>query len=92
MTEETLALAYRYIVEKVVAADPHYKARGMLDQVHLDDGRTLAVPGIVPKLSATPGRHRRNAPKLGQDSSDVLREIGLTDAQIVALRKRGIVN
>ena len=75
-----------------IAADPHYKARGMLDQVHLDDGRTLAVPGIVPKLSATPGRHRRNAPKLGQDSSDVLREIGLTDAQIVALRKRGIVN
>ena len=75
-----------------IAADPHYKARGMLDQVHLDDGSTLAVPGIVPKLSATPGRHRRNAPKLGQDSSDVLREIGLTDAQIVALRKRGIVN
>ena len=75
-----------------IAADPHYKARGMLDQVHMDDGSTLTVPGIVPKLSATPGRHRRNAPKLGQDSGDVLREIGLTDAQIVALRERGIVN
>ena len=75
-----------------IAADPHYQARGMLDQVHMDDGSTLTVPGIVPKLSATPGRHRRNAPKLGQDSGDVLREIGLTDAQIVALRERGIVN
>ncbi len=75
-----------------IAADPHYQARGMLDQVHMDDGSTLTVPGIVPKLSATPGSHRRNAPKLGQDSGDVLREIGLTDAQIVALRERGIVN
>ncbi len=75
-----------------IAADPHYQARGMLDQVHMDDGSLLAVPGIVPKLSATPGQHRRNAPTLGQDSADVLREIGLTDAQIVALRERGIVN
>jgi formyl-CoA transferase len=75
-----------------IAADPHYQARGMLDQVHMDDGSTLKVPGIVPKLSATPGRHRRNAPRLGQDSSDVLCEIGLTNAQIVALRERGIVN
>ena len=75
-----------------IAADPHYQARGMLDQVRMDDGSTLTVPGIVPRLSATPGRHRRNAPKLGQDSGDVLREIGLTDAQIAALRERGIVN
>ncbi len=75
-----------------IAADPHYQARGMLEQVHLDDGSTLTVPGIVPKLSETPGRHRRNAPTLGQDSNAVLRDIGLTDAQIAALRERGIVN
>jgi formyl-CoA transferase len=75
-----------------IAADPHYRARGMLDEVRLDDGSLLAVPGIVPKLSATPGSHRRNAPTLGQDSGEVLRELGLTDAQIVALRERGIVN
>jgi formyl-CoA transferase len=75
-----------------IAADPHYRARGMLDEMHLDDGSTLAAPGIVPKLSATPGRHRRNAPTLGQDSVAVLREIGLTEAQIVALRERGIVD
>ena len=75
-----------------IAADPHYQARGMLDQVHMDDGSLLMVPGIVPKLSGTPGGHRRNAPDLGQDSAEVLREIGLTNAQIVALRERGIVN
>ncbi|URI10980.1 CoA transferase [Aquincola tertiaricarbonis] len=75
-----------------IAADPHYRARGMLDEVEMADGSRLAVPGIVPKLSATPGRHRRPAPTLGQDSDGVLREIGLTEAQIQALRERGIVN
>jgi len=75
-----------------IAADPHYRARGMLEEVRMDDGSTLTVPGIVPKLSATPGGHRRNAPTLGQDSGEVLRELGLTDAQIAALRERGIVN
>jgi formyl-CoA transferase len=49
------------------------------------------VPGIVPKLSATPGSHRRHAPTLGQDSTEVLKDVGLTDAQIAALRERGIV-
>jgi len=75
-----------------IAADPHYRARGMLDEVRLDDGSTLAVPGICPKLSATPGRHRRNAPTLGQDSDAVLAELGLRPEQIAALRAQGIVD
>ena len=74
-----------------IATDPHYSARGMLQEVTMTDGTRLTVPGIVPKLSATPGGHRRNAPTLGQDSTAVLREVGLTDAQIAALRERGIV-
>jgi formyl-CoA transferase len=75
-----------------IAADPHYQARGMIEQVRMDDGTQLAVPGIVPKLSLTPGAHRRNAPTLGQDTDAVLREVGLTDAQIAALHERGIVS
>ncbi|MBX3654329.1 MAG: CoA transferase [Ramlibacter sp.] len=74
-----------------IATDPHYQARGMIDEVRMDDGSRLAVPGIVPKLSLTPGGHRRNAPVLGQDTDEVLRGIGLTPAQIAALRERGIV-
>jgi len=74
-----------------IAADPHYQARGMLAQVAMDDGSALTVPGFVPKLSRTPGAHRRNAPALGQDTDAVLREIGLTTAQIQALQARGIV-
>jgi formyl-CoA transferase len=75
-----------------IAVDPHYQARGMLEQVSMDDGSRLTVPGIVPKLSATPGRHRRNAPALGQDTDLVLRELGLTAEQIAALKARGIVS
>ena len=74
-----------------IAADPHYQARGMLAQVAMDDGSALTVPGFVPKLSRTPGSHRRNAPALGQDTDAVLREIGLTSVQIEALQARGIV-
>jgi len=74
-----------------IAADPHYQARGMLQSVHLSDGSELTVPGIVPKLSRTPGNHRRNAPTLGQDSDAVLREMGLSAAQIQALKDKGIV-
>jgi len=74
-----------------IAADPHYLARGMLQEIQMDDGSRLAVPGIVPKLSATPGGHRRNAPRLGQDTDDVLRELGISPAQIGELKRRGIV-
>ena len=74
-----------------IAADPHYKARGMLEQVQMDDGSVLTVPGIIPKLSRTPGSHRRNAPHIGQDSDVVLREMGLSPEQIQTLRSQGIV-
>ncbi len=74
-----------------IASDPHYAARAMLERVHLSDGSVLAVPGFVPKLSATPGSHRRNAPTLGQDTDAVLREVGLSEAQIAELRQRGVV-
>ena len=74
-----------------IAADPHYKARGMLAQTQMDDGSMLALPGIVPKLSLTPGGHRRNAPALGQDTDAVLKELGLTAEQIQGLKDKGIV-
>ena len=58
-----------------IAADPHYRERGMLQEITLEDGSRLTVPGIVPKLSRTPGRHRRNAPALGQDTDDVMADL-----------------
>ncbi len=74
-----------------IATDPHYQARDMILQTVMADGSTLALPGIVPKLSRTPGSHRRNAPEIGQDTDAVLQDIGLTHAQIQALKDKGIV-
>jgi formyl-CoA transferase len=51
----------------------------------------LTVPGIVPKLSRTPGSHRRKAPDLGQDTDRILAEMGLDAQQIAELRAKGIV-
>ena len=79
-----------YTVEDI-AVDPHYLARGMLAEVGLSDGSQLRVPGMVPKLSRTPGEHRRNAPSLGQDTDAVLKELGISDQQISEMRNRGIV-
>jgi formyl-CoA transferase len=79
-----------YTVEDI-AADPHYLARGMLAEVSMSDGSLLKVPGMVPKLSRTPGQHRRNAPSLGQDTDAVLLDLGITADQISEMRKRGIV-
>jgi hypothetical protein len=70
-----------------IAADPHYAARGMLQQVRWTTAHAH-VPGIVPKLSRTPGGHRRNAPRIGQDTDAVLRELGLTEEQIAGLKPR----
>jgi formyl-CoA transferase len=75
-----------------IAADPHYEARGMLHRIQMDHGDELTIPGIVPKLSRTPGAHDRNAPHIGQDTMAVLQSIGLSDDQIAALKEKGIVS
>jgi formyl-CoA transferase len=74
-----------------IAADPHFAARGMLQQVVAGDGEPLKVPGIVPKLSATPGAIRSAAPALGQDTDAVLKELGFDPAKISQYRSAGIV-
>jgi formyl-CoA transferase len=81
----------RLYTARDIAEDPHYRARGMVEQVTSADGLTVEVPGIVPKLSATPGRITRRAPTLGEDTSAVLREIGITPEQEARLRERGVL-
>ena len=76
---------------KDIAEDPHYRARDMVLQQHTRDGDTLEVPGIVPKLSVTPGTVRSSAPHVGDDTDAVLREMGLSDAQIATLRSKAII-
>ncbi len=74
-----------------IAEDPHYRARDMILRQTTRDGDSLEVPGIVPKLSATPGTVRGSAPHVGDDTDTVLSGMGLSAEQIAALRARGIV-
>ncbi|CAM5219824.1 Formyl-CoA transferase OS=Castellaniella defragrans OX=75697 GN=HNR28_001375 PE=3 SV=1 [Castellaniella defragrans] len=66
-----------------IAGDPHYRARDMILDQPLPDGTPCQVPGIVPKLSATPGGIDRPAPVLGQDTDDILHGLGV-DAETCA--------
>ncbi len=74
-----------------IAEDPHYRAREMLLRQTTRDGYEVEVPGIVPKLSATPGRIRSSAPHLGDDTDAVLAEAGLSPEQIALLRSKGVI-
>lgn len=76
---------------KDIAEDPHYRARDMLLSQTTRDGFTVQVPGIVPKLSATPGTIRSSAPHLGDDTDAVLAEAGLSHEQIALLRSKGVI-
>jgi formyl-CoA transferase len=55
-----------------IAADPHYRARRMIERITTATGLALDVPGVVPKLSATPGVLRTLAPALGEHTAEVL--------------------
>ena len=74
-----------------IAEDPHFRARDMILRQVARDGYELDVPGIVPKLMGTPGTVRSSAPGLGDDTDSVLKEYGLSDSDIAALRGKGVV-
>ena len=73
-----------------IAQDPHYKARGNIETIQMHDGTKVDVPGVIPKLSRTPGSIRTLAPDIGQNTDEILRGIGLSDAQIASLKERGV--
>ncbi|WP_434600931.1 CoA transferase [Pseudomonas sp. Z4-7] len=74
-----------------IACDSHYQARDMLLASQLDDGTAVTLPGIVPKLTATPGRVRSRAPSLGQHTDAVLENIGIDAPTRTAWRARGLI-
>ncbi len=73
-----------------IVADLHYQARGMIERHKLGD-RDLLLPGIVPKLSATPGGTRWLGPRLGEHTDEVLASLGYDAARIAALRAAGVL-
>ncbi len=71
--------------------DPQYAAREMIATHTLPDGAPIDVPGIVPKLSETPGQTRWLGPKLGEHTDEVLTALGFDAAQLAALKADGII-
>jgi succinyl-CoA---D-citramalate CoA-transferase len=77
---------------KDVTEDPYFKERGLLvdhiDEVHGE----MAVPGVVPKLSRTPGSIRQAARwTVGADTEAVLEEIGVDAQQRERLAEQGVI-
>jgi formyl-CoA transferase len=63
----------------------------MLEQHQLPDGKPVKLPGIVPKLSATPGATAWVGPGLGEHNAEVLGALGYDDAAQRALKRRGVI-
>ncbi len=74
-----------------IVSDAQFIAREMIKTIELPDGTPLKVPGIVPKLSETPGDLGQLSPALGAHTEEVLRGIGITDQQIAQMRERGVI-
>jgi formyl-CoA transferase len=69
-----------------IFADPQFLARQMIETARLPDGKSFKMPGIVPKLSATPGSTEWIGPKLGEHTDEVLAGLGYDVASIEQLR------
>jgi formyl-CoA transferase len=71
--------------------DPQFLARQMLEKTQLPDGKDFHIPGIVPKLSLTPGETRWIGPGLGEHTDRVLGRLGYPPEEIVRLRAGGVI-
>ena len=77
---------------KEIVEDEHYKARGMLQEVELPDGMKVLVPGVVPKLSETPGTIEWNGPSLGEHNEEVYTEfMNFSFEQFRELKEKGVI-
>jgi len=74
-----------------IVNDPQFKARDMIQRTILPDGTPIDLPGIVPKMSVTPGRTQWLGPRLGAHTREVLASIGIEDAELESLSARGVV-
>ena len=79
-----------YNIQDIVE-DVHYRARDMIQEFALKGGEKIALPGIVPKLSETPGDTRWLGPELGAHTAEVLTQIGYDAAQQAELKQRGVI-
>lgn len=71
--------------------DPQFLARKMFEKAQLPNGKEFLMPGIVPKLSATPGVTRWLGPALGEHTDQVLARLGYSAEMLIRLRNEGAI-
>jgi len=81
----------RIYTVKDIAEDPHYRARGVIEPVTSASGLTVEVPGIMPRLSDSPGAIHDRAPTLGEHTDAILAQAGFDQAAIADLRARKVI-
>lgn len=74
-----------------IVKDAHYAAREMIRTHRLKDGTQLKLPGIVPRMSETPGDTKWVGPELGEHTAEVLSALGYSEEQRRELKRRGII-
>ena len=75
-----------------IFADEHFQARGNLARVSTGDLGDVVVPGVIPRLSATPGRITNLGPTLGNATAEVLSGLlGVSAEELGALRQRHVI-
>jgi crotonobetainyl-CoA:carnitine CoA-transferase CaiB-like acyl-CoA transferase len=75
-----------------ILRDPHFQARGLIENVQLDDGETLRLPTLAPKLSETPGGTEWVGPALGAHNQDVFGSLlGFSDEELRGLVSEGVI-
>ncbi len=75
-----------------IASDPHYPARESLVEFEDEDFGAVPMPGVIPKLSVTPGHIASTGPALGAHNQAILGELlGKTAEELEALAREGII-
>ena len=72
-------------------SNPQFAAREMLEKAMLPDGKSFQIPGIVPKLSASPGYTKWIGPRLGEHNDEVLKALGYRSEDIDNLRSNQVI-
>ncbi|TFJ92206.1 CaiB/BaiF CoA transferase family protein [Lentibacillus salicampi] len=80
-----------YSIEDIVH-DPHYMSREMINEFKLNEDEALKVPGVVPKMSDTPGKTNWLGPDLGEHTDEVMKELlDYDDEKVHELKDKGVL-
>ncbi len=89
--EAEAAIGPAYDISQIFE-DPQYRARNDIVEVPDEDLGTLRMTGAFPIMSETPAQIRHAGPRKGQHNEDIYKdELGLSDAEVAALREDGVI-